>query len=342
MLRVKRFPVWKRLRRRAERQWLIARAIRRRRVLHPIADRTARIRRGDILAFVTLRNERIRLPFFLQHYRSLGVRHFLFVDNDSDDGSLDYLKAQPDVSVWWTNAGYRQARFGMDWLNWLLRRYGSGHWCLTVDPDEFLIYPHCETRPLRALTDWLESSDRRSFPAMLLDMYPKGPIDAQPYREGQDPFRIARWFDPANYTIRKNPKYGNLWIQGGPRGRSFFSQNPAAGPALNKTPLVKWHWRYVYVSSTHMLLPRSLNITYDQDGGELASGCLLHAKFLSTFVEKAGEELQRRQHYADSQEYRAYHAGLQDGIDLWCPQSREYRDWQQLEELGLISRGNWA
>ena len=91
-----------------------------------------------------------------------------------------------------------------------------------------------------------------------------------------------------------------------------------------------------------MLLPRSLNLVYDEDGGERASGCLLHAKFLSTFARKSAEELDRRQHYANSQEYRAYHSGLRDGLRLWCSESREYRDWRQLEDLGLISRGNWA
>lgn len=338
---LRRFPLWKRLRRRAERQWLLGRALRRARNLRLLEDRTGRIAPDDILAFVTQRNERIRLPEFLRHYRELGVGHFLFVDNASEDGSVEFLRAQPDVSLWWTDASYRAARFGMDWMNFLLMRHGSGHWCLTVDPDEFLIYPHYRTRPLRALTDWLQDSGRRSFPAMLLDMYPQGPLDAQPYR-GRDPFRIARFFDPANYRLHKNPRYGNLWIQGGPRSRAFFSDDPLAAPALNKIPLVRWHWRYVYVSSTHMLLPRSLNMTYDQDGGERASGCLLHAKFLSTFADKAREEMRRGQHYRDSQEYRAYHAGTEGGLDLYCPQSREYRGWQQLEDLGLISRGNWA
>lgn len=65
----------------------------------------------------------------------------------------------------------------------------------------------------------------------------------------------------------------------------------------------------------------------------------MRAKFLSTFVEKSAEELTRRQHYADSQEYMAYHAGLQDDPDFWCEQSRELQDWRQLEDLGLISRG---
>ncbi|WP_273500261.1 glycosyltransferase family 2 protein [Paracoccus sphaerophysae] len=307
-----------------------------------LRDRTAQIAPNAILALVTLRNERVRLPYFLDYYRGIGIDHFLIVDNDSNDGSREFLADQPDVSLWTTGESYKGSRFGMDWLNHLLRRYGAGHWCLTVDPDEFLVYPHVNTRPLRALTDWLESSGQRSFSAMLLDMYPKGPITDQPYREGQDPFEIAAWFDPANYAIRKNRKFLNLWIQGGPRARSFFADQPQSAPALNKIPLVRWQRRFAYASSTHMLLPRSLNLVYDQDGGEMASGALLHAKFLSTFIAKSAEELDRRQHYADSQEYRAYHQGLQDAADFWCPQSRRYRDWRQLEEVGLISRGNWA
>lgn len=332
----------KKLRLRARRQYLLARAIRRGRGLKPVQDRTRRIRPGDILLFMVLRNEKIRLPFFLDYYRRMGVQHFLVVDNGSDDGGCEYLTEQMDVSVWLTHASYKESRFGMDWMNWLLRRHGAGHWCVTVDPDEFLIYPHHDSRPLKALTDWLDASAVRSFSAMLLDMYPKGPLNAQPYREGGDPFQIANWFDPANYTIRKNGEYWNLWIQGGPRGRVFFPDNPEKGPALNKIPLVRWERPYVYVSSTHMLLPRSLNVVYDEDGGEKASGCLLHAKFLSTFVEKSAEELSRRQHYADSQEYMAYHSGLQDDPDFWCEESRRLEDWRQLEDLGLISKGNWA
>lgn len=336
-----------RYRLRWERRYGRLRAWRRQRELAPLQDRTRAIRGGDILVLSTLRNERIRLPYFLRYYRDLGATHFLIVDNESDDGSAEYLGAQADVSVWRGRGSYRRARFGMDWLNWLLARHGHGRWCLTVDPDEFLVYPFCDSRPLRALTDWLDASSVRSFPAMLLDMYPRGPIEAQPYAEGQDPFEIADHFDSGNYMISRNALYRSLWIQGGPRARAFFADRPERAPALNKIPLVKWHRTYAYTSSTHMLLPRGLNATHDEGGGEKASGVLLHAKFLNTFPAKAAEELTRRQHYAASHEYRAYDTALREGgprggTDLWCKCSERYINWRQLEILGLISKGNWA
>ena len=325
----------------ARKRWRI-RAFRKRGELSSVVDRTQKSTPDSILLFSTMRNERVRLPYFLRYYRDLGVSHFLIVDNDSNDGSAEFLAQQPDVSVCTTQHSYKRSRFGVDWLNWLQMKYGHGHWCLVVDPDEFFVYPFCDTRPLRALTDWLDASSIRSFSAMLLDMYPKGPFDVVPYREGQDPFEVAPYFDSGNYVINRNKRYGNLWIQGGPRARMFFADLPERAPALNKIPLVKWHRDYAYASSTHMLLPRGLNQVYDEWGGEKASGCLLHAKFLDTFAVKAEEEMDRRQHYANSHEYRAYRAAVSTQPDLWCKWSEKYINWRQLEILGLMSKGNWA
>ncbi|WP_106205377.1 glycosyltransferase family 2 protein [Aliiruegeria haliotis] len=327
---------------RLRRKKLRLRAFRKRRELTPVADRTKEIREGDVLAFSTLRNERVRLPYFLQYYRKQGIAQFLIVDNGSDDGSREYLADQPDVSLWHTDRSYRRARYGVDWLNWLQWQHGHDHWTLVVDPDEFFVYPFCDTRPIRGLTDWLDACSIRSFSAMLLDMYPKGPIDAERYCEGQDPFEIASWFDSGNYLISRNPDYLNLWIQGGPRARVFFPEDPMQAPSLNKIPLVRWHRDYVYVQSTHMLLPRGLNQVYDDAGGEKTSGALLHAKFLDTLAGKAAEELQRKEHFAGSREYRAYHDHLSDRPVLWNKWSERYINWRQLEILGLMSKGNWA
>ncbi len=328
---------------RRKRQNRLLRALWKRRELRCLADRTGAIRHGDVLLFCCLRNEALRLPHFLAHYRALGVGHFLFVDNDSDDGGRAMLLDQPDVSVWHTGASYRAARFGMDWLQWLLIRHGHGRWCLTVDADELLIYPHHETRPLPALTDWLDGHGEVALGALMLELYPKGPLGAAPYRAGKDPTEVLAWFDRANYTITRKADIDALWIQGGPRSRVFLSEQPRRGPTLTKVPLVRWNRRHVYLNSTHSLLPRAMNrAIFDDAGGEKPSGVLLHTKFLPQIVEKSAEERQRRQHFGDPLVYDPYHEALTQAPDLWCAASTPYRGWQQLEGEGIMSRGGWA
>ncbi len=292
-----------------------------------------------IFVFSTMRNEMARLPYFLDYYRKLGVDQFFIVDNGSTDGTTELLKAQPDVSLWYSEASYRRARFGVLWLNHLLNRFGHKHWCLVVDVDELFIYPHHDTRPLSALTNWLQAGQINSFSAMLIDMYAKAPA---PYAPGQNPLEVLTHFDAGNYTQRRNQRFTELWIQGGPRQRLFFANKPAKAPALNKTPLIYWRKHYVYISSTHLLLPRSLNQTYERAGGEKICGALLHSKFLPDLAARAQEELARGQHYENSLEYRAYAKNPDALKNIWTEKSTRYEGWQQLERLGLISLGGWA
>lgn len=125
--------VWQSYRLRLQRKRWLIRARRKGRELTSAVNRTSAIEKRDILVFSTFRNEAPRLPYFLKYYRDLGVDHFLMVDNDSDDGGAEFLREQPDVSLWSTKSSYKRARFGVDWLNHLQRKYAHGHWTLVVD-----------------------------------------------------------------------------------------------------------------------------------------------------------------------------------------------------------------
>lgn len=334
--------LWTDYRLRWKRRRFLARAWRKRREMTVQVDRTAAINPKDILCLMTVRNEAVRLPYFLAHHRRLGVQQFLIVDNNSDDGTTAYLAAQPDVSLWTTPHSYKSSRFGLDWLTWLMMRHGHGHWCLTLDADEALIYPHWETRDLHALTRWLDAQGLASYGTLMLDMYPEGPLGAAAYTPGANPFADLTWYDSGNYTVQIQPRMGNLWIQGGVRARCFFAADPRRAPTLNKTPLVKWDRRYAYVNSTHALLPRHLNEVYDAGGGEKPSGILLHSKFLNIVVAKSAEEKTRREHFANSGLYDAYYDSVIADPVLWCPASRRYEGWRGLEAVGLMSRGGWV
>jgi hypothetical protein len=330
------------LKNRHRRQRLLFRAVRRRGQLSPALDRTAQIMDDDILCFLCVRNEADRLPHFLRHHRALGVRHFLAVDNASTDGTDRLLKDQPDVSLWSTGASYKASRFGMDWLTWLMMRHGHGHWCLTLDADELMIYPYWETRPLSALADWLESQDRDSFGALTVDMYPEGSVSEGDVGPDDDPIAHLAWFDAGNYLVQVQPRMRNLWIQGGARARAFFAEAPRRAPTLNKIPLVRWHWRNAYVNSTHALLPPRLNQVYATDGGELTSGVLLHTKFLPGIAQRSAEEKARGEHFADGAQHAAYYDHLVANPILHTKASTRYTGWRQMEALGLLSRGGWV
>lgn len=83
---------WRSYKLRVQRKRWRIRAFRKRLDLRPVTNRTKHIRPDDILLFCTQRNEAVRLPLFLKYYRDMGVNHFFFVDNDSDDGSTGYLE----------------------------------------------------------------------------------------------------------------------------------------------------------------------------------------------------------------------------------------------------------
>lgn len=284
----------------------------------------------------------LRLPHFLDHYRKLGVGHFFFVDNASNDGTTEYLADQPDVSLWLTAHSYKLSRFGMDWLGWLQWRFGHGHWCLTVDADELLVLPNDTDKNLVDLTAWLDETGKKAFGALMLDMYPKTRISEANYESGDDPITVLNWFDADNYRHIRHPIYDNDWIQGGVRERVFFSKDPRRSPTLSKTPLVKWHWRYAYVSSTHQLLPRKLNRVFDLEHHSLPTGVLMHTKFLPDIMQKSSEEIGRRQHFENSELYQDYHQALENGPCLWDESSHEFENWEQLVALKLMSKGDWV
>lgn len=309
------------------------------RQLQPRSVKQEAIAKAWSLLVCCARNEMPRMPSFLAHYRQLGVAHFLVLDNQSTDGLEAYLAEQPDCSVWLADGSYKASNFGMDWCNHLLTQHGDDKWCLTVDPDEFLVYPHCEERGLRSLTRHMESIDQASLFSVLLDAYGEGPLSTVNLTPDSDPFELCPYFDRFNLTQRFNEENRNFWVQGGVRMRRFFADTPDRAPALNKVPLVRWRKGYRYVSSMHHLNQPELNCTV-LGRPEAISGALFHFKYVNLLQQKAAEEVVRGEHYAGSVEYKAYlDAG--DPVLFDRQVSVRYRDSSQLEQLGFVQRGTW-
>ncbi len=77
-------------------------------------------------------------------------------------------------------------------------------------------------------------------------------------------------------------------------------------------------------------------------GGQKISGALLHVKFLNTLEEKLTDALSNAEHYQESAGYRHYTNQMANSPALFIPGTDTFKNWIQLETLGVMSRGAWA
>jgi glycosyltransferase involved in cell wall biosynthesis len=287
---------------------------------------------GAILCCVAVRNERPRLPGFLQHYRRLGVDRFLFVDNGSEDGTVEWLLAQPDVTLWRSLLSFKRANFGSAWFELLLRRHGVDHWCLTVDADELLVYDGYRERPLRSFCRELEAQGCRAASGVLLDLYSDRPVRDTQLVEGDDPLEACHWFDRKYCHTRdeRSGQYRNQAIVfGGVRQRVFPTEHSYL---LSKVPLLYYRPDVVLTSGQHLTNLPPQRIAHDQV-------CLLHFKFFASFLPYARAEARREIHAMGAEQYKAYAARLEqdESVTLYDPaHSVRFEGIEQLRGLGVL------
>ena len=281
-----------------------------------------------------LRNEDFRLNYFLDYYRTIGVEHFIFIDNGSTDDTLKILNENSDVSLWVTYKSYKTSRYGMDWCNFLINKYCRNKWVICCDPDEFLIYPQIETRSISSLTKQMELNNQFAMNTILIDCYSKFSSLETKLDFNQSPFEVCEYFDKPNMLVDFNENKNNLWIRGGVRLRK--SQNVSKAPAINKICLIhNKDSKFLYNSSMHDLVPIDFNVNYEEHH---VSGVMMHFKFISSLKNKIEEELERKQHYDNSSEYKNYQKNLKE-VFYNKNVSIRYENSSQLEEIGLIQEG---
>ena len=279
-----------------------------------------KLKRGagkGVLVASMMRNELPRLPGFLTHHRRLGVSGFVLIDNDSKDGSLDYLAAQPDVVVYSTTDSYSQSYFGIRWLNQIIDMHGSG-WVLYADADERLVYPGSENRSVIDLTQYLSTRGEQIVPGVMIDMFPRRLASGGAMKHD--------WFDPL--TVRPSLMCPFIEAAGGARRRLF-----GTSVTISKAPLINAGAGVRYLSS-HTTTPAPVSA--------IRAGLLhYHLDYLFEVanVERLKEEVARGEHSdfaVDRRRSLAMSLALAEG-DLRGPHSQRYSGTDQLLRLGLIS-----
>ena len=290
------------------------------------------IKSDAMLLAACVRNETLRLPDFLAHHRRLGVSCFLIIDNASDDGATEFLAAQDDVRLYFTDAPYSESGCGITWLNEVLSDAAVGHWTLILDADELFVFPGYEQTPLPDFVSWVAQSGANAVAAPMLDMYSKGPVANVGYQLGASLLETCPWFDSTGYNRQRIASELDVIHRGGPRKRLFWDghEKDYPSPVLNKIPLVHWNSDFLLTASTHVL-----------EGAKLAkaTGLLFHFKFLQDFAKNAERETRRAEHFMGARQYTAYNEVLAENTDLTAfhEDSVQFINSRQLVELNLMT-----
>lgn len=149
---------------------------------------------GRLTGLITCLNEDFFIRAFLDHHRALGVEQFVFFDDQSSDGTREFLATQPDCVVFGSSHRFGDiftisrdghisppTRFGTVVRNFLAEKLKIDAWVFVADVDEFLHLPPGTA----SVQDWIADLTDWGFDAMrasLVEFFPERiwPVSAKP------------------------------------------------------------------------------------------------------------------------------------------------------------------
>jgi glycosyltransferase involved in cell wall biosynthesis len=304
------------------------------------------------------------LPAFFDHYRKLGVEQFFILDDGSDDGSIEFLRSQPDCVTLLADLSFgcrvrvpgplgltRQERAGTLFKCAIPQKFLAEKYALYVDADEFLILPSA-VRTLSQLIDILAGRNIDCVSAALIEFYPatlaelERKIDPQNFDDlcAQYPFfdggplvalTSGKWprqlKDSAsrrlfrNHGIKVVPKV----LEWAPYWIQATLPFPIATSAWVKTPIIHWRKDVWMNGSHHANVPPTHGILLS----------LVHFKFTHDFHRRTSEAMCLKSHARRGQKYFQYHRLMSEmkkrGSQFVAKNTMRFRGIQSFESAGL-------
>jgi glycosyltransferase involved in cell wall biosynthesis len=294
----------------------------------------SQIPKDGVVVLCLLRNGSILINDFIEHYLTLGARHIVFLDNGSDDNTIEIAKKYSKVTVLKSLFPFRNGG-NMRLREYLTDRWAWNRWSLCVDIDEFFDYPNSEIMSLDCFIKYLEQHGFTAVISQMLDMFPQKIIrgEGRTFRRGEHCYYIINNLIQCEYKLcdpvaqNASSEGTHHTLRGGIRSAMF-----AAAPLLTKHALIR-----------RSRLTRRNRFGHLLDIGVVADveSILLHYKFFGDFFEHVSNAVREEQYYKASREYKLYHHFLRNVDTLVFPTEKAevWNSTNKLIEQKVISTG---
>jgi hypothetical protein len=303
------------------------------RSLKRCSGQTRQLKQASVIVACKLRDEMLRLPFFLRYYRDLGVEAFVMIDNGSVDGSFEYLSQQDDVVLYRCDLdSIAQMKHDIDpigvALNWIVTVVPElwGKWICHVDADELLIFQASGERPdIKDFVRKKENEGLGNAGALMLDFYSKEALADLDYQAGDPFWETCDWFDAFTTISGDIRKSTGLALAGGMRRRVFDFDPAEWRPCLNKCPLLLPGFKNQFCSC---------HTIYTLQREPYPELILMHFKFFQDFEDKNKAAAGYQDIPEGNTEYATYEEKLPEAPSFW---SKEYsRHYTGPEDLAPV------
>ena len=274
-------------------------------------------------------NEILILPHFINHYRSVGIKSFIFIDNCSDDGTREYLLEQNDVVLFSADTEYKLSHYGVNWQQAILSNFCINKWVVLADADEFICYPDFETDCIEDFISELEVNDFNCIRVNMIDMYPMGKlIDAN--LKKNDPLEICCWYDknPLNEDRLGSGSFSNTQSVVSSLRHRLSPNSPHSSYVSQKFSLVKYSPFMRFSEGIHY----ASNVKVPEN-----SIAYMHFKYHSEFISKVKREVERKQHFENATEYKKYLELLNENVDIFWSKKKSIKFVDSKQFLSSIN-----
>lgn len=267
----------------------------------------------------------LKIKELYKHHLELGIKYFVFIDNGSIDGTIEFLKDKKNVDIIKSSTKY-QTSAREAWINRILCHYGYNHWYLVVDSDEMYNYIGSENIKIQEHIKKLEEKGIKRELSFMLDMYSKNEL----FLETENFIKDCCYFDVDTYSKEQYTKF--IKIIGGPRSRTFDSNGNKKEFMLGKYPLFFFEKGDIQ-SNSHFTFPFYKNINIP------CTSVLMHYKFIGNDIEKYKKRIEEKNYSNGSEDYKVYMERYESKktTSFYNEKSEKYIDSNVLKKIQILT-----